>query len=272
MNSLEDQQIQAPILPELEHLLLRAARRRTASHFGRRRWILAAAAAALLLAAGAAATTDVLHVAEGQTARGTFSIESRPVPANAMGEPSRGSVCLQLLYDGGGPSYGCGTRPTADEPFGLVVADSLEEGSRERVIYGLVASDITRVSVLGDEDEHTDAVTEVKEGLPGRFFVVPVPHLGRIELIGYDSAGDERARIGGLTPPAHPPHSKAEAVAQGDPAGFAPTVAPPDSFKYQGKSITAAQAVQLKLTCIQGREEFRCYDTQAEAEQETQRR
>ncbi|HVY77911.1 MAG TPA: hypothetical protein VG898_05345 [Solirubrobacterales bacterium] len=70
-------------------------------------------------------------------------------------------------------------------------------------------------------------MTEAKQGLPGRFFVVLVPHLGRIEVVGYDATGRERARIGSLAKPSHPPMSHAEAVAQGDPAGFAPTAAPP---------------------------------------------
>lgn len=216
---------QPAVLPALEHLLVRAARRRSAPRFGRRRWMLATAAAALVLVGGAAAATGVIHVTDGDTSKGTFSIESRPVPAAFPGEPQRGSVCLQLAYSEGGTSYGCGEKPTAAEPFGLLVADSLTRGSRERVMYGLVESDIARVSVLGKQP--TDAVTEVEKGLPGRFFVVLVPHLGRIEVVGYDAAGHERARIGSLAEPSHPPLSHAEAVAQGDPAGFAPTAAPP---------------------------------------------
>lgn len=266
MNPANDLPAQRPILPELEQLLVRAARRQAAPRFGRRRWALAAAAATLMLAAGAAAATGVLHVADGQTSNGTFSVESRPVPANVPGEPPRGSVCLQLRYDEGGPSYGCGDRPTATSPFGLVVADSLAEGSRERVVYGLVSSDIARVSVLGEDGEHTDASTEAKEGLPGRFFVVVVPHLGRIEIVGYDSAGTERARIGSLSRPAHSPLSHAEAVAQGDPAGFAPAVAPPSSYTYKGKTITEAEANRLELACIQSREAFTCYRSSEEAE------
>jgi hypothetical protein len=220
---------QQSILPELEHLLIRAARRQTAPRLGRRRWILAAAAIALALAGGAAAATGVLHIAEGDTSKGTFSIERRPVPATGPGEPSRGSVCLQLSYDERGTSYGCGDKPTAARPFGLLVADSVaespEDESRERVIYGLVTSDIERVNVLGKRPIST--VTEFKKGLPGRFFVVLVPHLGRIEVVGYDASGQERARIGSLARPSHPPLSHAEAVAQGDPAGFAPAFAPP---------------------------------------------
>jgi hypothetical protein len=229
MSRLDDHDAGRPILPGLEHLLVRAARRGAASRFGRRRWVLATAAAALVLVGGAAAATGVLHVADGDTSKGTFSIESRPVPETDPGEPSRGSVCLQLRYDERNASYGCGDRPTAARPFGLLVADSVAEssgdGSRERVIYGLVRSDIEHVSVLGREPISTR--TEAKEGLPGRFFVVLVPHLGRIEVVGYDVAGHERARIGSLARPADPPLSHAEAVAQGDPAGFAPTFAPP---------------------------------------------
>lgn len=216
---------QPSVLPTLEHLLVRAARQNSAPRFGRRRWVLAIAAAALVLVGGAAAATGVLHVTDGDTSEGTFSIESRPVPAAFPGEPRRGSVCLQLTYSEGGTSYGCGERPTADAPFGLLVADSLAEGSRERVMYGLVSSDIAHISVLGQEP--AEAVTEAKRGLPGRFFVILVPHLGRIEVVGYDAAGRERARIGSLAKPSHPPMSHAEAVAQGDPAGFAPTAARP---------------------------------------------
>lgn len=266
MNAVKGPPPQPPVLPELEQLLVRAARRQVAPRLGRRRWVLAAAAAALVLAAGAAAATGVFHVATGQTSKGSFSVESRPVPASGPGEPPRGSVCLQLRYDGGDPSYGCGDRPTATKPFGLLVADSLEEGSRERVVYGLVSSDIAGVSVLGEGGRRTDAGTAAKEGLPGRFFAVVVPHLGRIEVVGYDSAGEERARIGSLASPAHPPLSHAEAVAQGDPAGFAPTAVPPSTYTYEGKSTTEAEATRKELACLEGREVVRCYDSAAEME------
>jgi hypothetical protein len=229
MSATDNRGAQQSILPELEHLLVRAARRQTAPRFGRRRWILATAALALALAGGAAAATGVLHIAGGDTSKGAFSIESRPVPATDPGEPSRGSVCLQLSYDERDASFGCGDKPTAARPFGLLVADSVADSpadqSRERVIYGLVRSDIERISVLGKRPIST--VTEPKEGLPGRFFVVLVPRLGRIEVVGYDAAGHERARIGSLARPSHPPLSHAEAMAQGDPAGFAPTFASP---------------------------------------------
>ncbi len=229
MSAPENRGAQQAILPELEYQLIRAARRQAAPRFGRRRWILATAAVALALAGGSAAATGVLHIADGDTSKGAFSIESRPVPAIGPGEPSRGSICLQLSYDERDASYGCGDKPTAARPFGLLVADSVADSakdeSRERVIYGLVTSDIERISVLGKRP--ISAATEFKKGLPGRFFVALVPHLGRIEVVGYDAAGHERARIGSLAQPAHPPLSHAEAVAQGDPAGFAPTFAPP---------------------------------------------
>lgn len=219
---------QPAVLPNLEQLLVRAARRRAAPRLGRQRWMLAIGAAALLLAGGAVAATGVFHIADGRTSKGVFTVEGRPVPASLAGEPSRGSVCLQLRYEELKPSYGCGEPPTETRPFGLVVADSLEEGSRERVLYGLVSSDIALVRVLGSGGRHTDVTTEAKEGLPGRFFVVPVPHLGRIALVGYDASGQRRAAIGTLANPTHPPRSHAEAVAQGDPAGFAPTASAPE--------------------------------------------
>lgn len=86
-------------------------------------------------------------------------------------------------------------------------------------------------------------------------------------MVGYDSVGRERARIGGLARPAHPPHSKAEAVAQGDPAGFAPTTPPPSSYTYKGKDISEAEAARLELVCLEGREVARCYDSAAGMEE-----
>jgi len=226
MSETSNSESRPAILPSLEQLLVRAARRQAAPRFGRRRWVLAATAATLVLAAGAAAATGVFHIADGETSRGAFSVESKPVPASLPGEPARGSICMQLRYGDRGPSYGCGDPPSASRPFGLVVADSLEAGPREpdeRVIYGLVSSEIARVRVLEGAGRHTDTLTEVKEGLPGRFFAVAVPYIERIALVGYDVSGRQRGSIGTLAEPSHPPRSHAEAVAQGDPAGFAPT-------------------------------------------------
>lgn len=227
MSTAGRQNAQAPVLPELEALLLRAARRRAAPRRVRRRWMLALAAAALLLAAtAAAAATGIFRVADGSTSEGTFTVETRPVPAHGAGEPPAGAVCLQLTYDGRHPSFGCGARPSAKKPFGLVVFDRLGESSREGVVYGLVTGNVARVSVLGPGGAHYDAATEEKEGVPGRFFATVVPQLERIEVVGYDSGGRETARIGSLAQPAHPPLSHSEAVEDGDPAGFAPTIAP----------------------------------------------
>jgi hypothetical protein len=52
MSAPENRGTQQSILPELEHLLIRAARRQTTPRFGRRRWILATTAVALVLAGG----------------------------------------------------------------------------------------------------------------------------------------------------------------------------------------------------------------------------
>jgi hypothetical protein len=264
MNKPDEQTAQTSTLPELEHLLIRAARRRAAPNSGRRRLVLATAAATLLLVAGAAAAaTDMFQIA-GKASNGTFNIESRVVPSNGS-EEHQDSICLQLRFEERGAAYGCGVRPTAAKPFGLVIADPLNNGD-ERVIYGLVSSDISRVSVRGGGGSQIDAVTGEKAELPGRFFYVVAPNDGRIELVGYNADGEERARLGNLESPADPPLSRAEAMAQGDPAGFAPGFAPPSAYVYRGESISPAKATRLKLVCSQGREIFHCYDSEAEAE------
>jgi hypothetical protein len=255
------------VLPGLEQLLVRAARRGAAPRRRiRRRWFLIAAAAALVLAAGAAAATGLLPIAEGDTDRGTYTVEPVSISGLAGIDPSAGQVCLQLRLEDRGPSYGCGDAPTSSQPFGLLVADPLAEGSDERVIYGLVKDEIARVSVLGEEGERTESATDPQAGLPGRFFAVVVPHLGRIEIVGYDENGRERARIGSRARPSHPPRSLAEAQAQGDPAGFAPTVPTPSTYLYRGKTITEAEAMRMQLACLQERTRFRCYDSASEAE------
>jgi|GEM_PF-2337500 len=254
-------------LPALEQLLVRAARRRVAPRRrGRRRWFLVAVAAALVLAAGAAAATGLLPITSGHTAHGTYTVQRRPVPAVGPGEPSPGRVCLQLIYDGGEPSYGCGEAPTASRPFGLLVADPLAEGSRERVVYGLVADDVVRVAVLGGDGKRTDGPTEPKHGLPGRFFAVVVPHRGRIEVVGYDAGGRPVARIGSNSRPDHPPRSKAEAIEQGDPAGFAPTLPPSSRLTFEGHEISEAEVGRLGLICLEGRTVAPCYRTPRELE------
>lgn len=266
MNAASDHHARPAVLPELEHLLVRAARRRAAPRFPRRRWLLALAAATLVLAAGAAAATGVFEVGRGSTSEGSFSVETRSAPARGAGEPSPGSICLQLTYGERGAAFGCGERPSAARPFGLLISDPLGGGSREGVVYGLVAADIAKVRVLTPGGGRHAATTEEKDGLPGRFFAVVVPRLSRVEVVGYDGSGKERARIGSLAPAARPPLSHAEAVEQGDPAGFAPTTPTPDTWTFHGKAITEAEASRRGLACVQGRAAFTCYRSSAEAE------
>lgn len=255
------------VLPALEQLLVRAARRRAEPRRRiRRRGFLVALAGALVLAGGAAAATGVLPIAEGDTAHGTYAVEPISRSEVAEGEPSAGEVCLQLRLEDRGPSYGCGAAPSATQPFGLLIADPLTEGSGERVVYGLVSDEITSVSVLGPGGDHADAAADPVPGLPGRFFLVVVPHLGRIAVAGYDESGRELDRVGSLDRPWHPPGSQPEARAQGDPAGFAPTVPTPSTYTYRGMPITAAEARRMQLACLQERDRFRCYDSASEAE------
>lgn len=222
----DDRCLRPATLPELEQLLVRAARRRARPRLGARRWTLAIAAASLLLAGGAAAAaTGVLEIEGGETTDGSFRIEGEVTP------PSRrvahdDSVCLRLRFGDRGAAYGCGTRPSDRKPFGLVVADSLDMGG-ERVVYGLVAGEVERIRVLGGGGSRADAATREQAGLPGRYFSVVAPDDGQIELIAYDAGGEEVARLGSIEPPSEPPLSRAEAIAQGDPAGFAPTVPAP---------------------------------------------
>lgn len=265
MNSTSDKPIQPAVLPELEHLLVRAARHRAAPRFGRRRWSLAVAAAALLLLAGVAgAATGVLKIAGGSTSDGSFVIEGQVAPPGGQ-EERDGSICLQLSFADRGSAYGCGDEPSAEKPFGLVIADPLGGGG-ERVVYGLVSDDIARVSVFGGGGSHVDAATRPKAELPGRFFSVVAPNDGRIELIGHSVDGKEIARLGGLDEPSQPPLSKAQAMAQGDPAGFAPGIAPPSSYDYKGEDIGPGVATRLELVCLQGRDQIRCYDSEEEME------
>jgi hypothetical protein len=266
MKTTADNYPQPAVLPELEHLLVRAARRQAQPRLSRRRWLLAVAVATLLLAAGAAAATGVFQVGGGSTSEGTFSVETRPVPGRGEGELSPGSICLQLTYEGRGAAFGCGDPPSAEEPFGLLVSDPLTQGSREGVVYGLVAGDIAKVEVLLPGGGHREATTEAKDGLPGKFFAVVVPRLTRVEVVGYDESGKELARIGSLAPVSRSPHSHAEAVEQGEPAGFAPTAPTPSAWFFHGERITEAQATRLGLACVQGRDAFTCYRSSDQAE------
>ncbi|HEU4944304.1 MAG TPA: hypothetical protein VFT10_03995, partial [Solirubrobacterales bacterium] len=119
---------------------------------------------------------------------------------------------------------------------------------------------------LGGDGSQTETVTSDEVGLPGRFFSAVAPNGGRLELVGYSADGEELARLGSLAPPTGPPLSRAEAMAQGDPAGFAPAIAPPSSYEYQGESIAPAEAARLELVCTQEPGVMRCYDSESEAE------
>jgi hypothetical protein len=258
MKRVSEHPVQPSTLPQLEQLLVRAARRGIAPRLGRRRWALAVAAASLLLAAAAAAATDVFELAGGETDGGRFSV-SRVTPSTG---PSQGSICLQLTFSGRGSAYGCGPRPTAAKPFGLVIADPLDNGD-ERVVYGLVASAISRVEVRGGAGSEAEATTGERGGLPGRFFALVAPSDGRLELIGYDADGQEVARLGSTEASPSPPLSKAEAIEQGDPAGFAPAVEAPEDYVYRGEQIEPGAAARMGLACLQEQAVMRCYDSPA---------
>ena len=259
---------ESPTLPQLEQLLVRAARRRISPRAARgRRWVLAVAAASLVLVGGAAAATGVIHLADGTTPDGSYAIETRQPTSVDASEERPGSICLQLRFNAGRPAYGCGDAPSASNAFGLLIADSLQ-GSGERVIYGLVTEEIAKIAVLHPGGDRTVALTEPKLGVPGRFFSVAAPNDGQIALVGYDSAGIEVARAGSLAQQTEaPPHSRQEAIEQGDPAGFAPTAPPSTSLTYQGRPITPAEIKRLELACLESGSETRCYDSTAEAEE-----
>lgn len=250
-----------PTLPSLEHQLVDAAHRRARHRaLARRPWGLAAALAALTIGGGAVATaTGVFDITSGTDAAGHRYVIQRP--ATPIPHAPTGSVCLQLRPGHHQPAYGCGKAPTASRPFGLVVADS-PGGSRERVIYGLVSADVTRVSVLGRGTAHTDGATTVKDGLPGRFFRITVPNRGRIELVAYTSDGRERARIGSRATPSHPPRSHQEASARGDPSGFAPGISAPEIAHYRGRLVPVNELLREypNLSCDQTRDSLTCTD------------
>jgi hypothetical protein len=264
MNGHDPRPVQTAVLPELEHLLVRVARRRSAPRVARRRWVIAAAAASLVFVTGvAAAATGVFQIADGETSGGDFTIESRVVPAAEPGAP-QSSICLQLRFSDRGTAYGCGERPSAARPFGLVIADPLDNGE-EQVVYGLVSSEIARVGVLGDGSA-TDVATGEKPDLPGRFFSAVVPSDSQVELVGYGVDGEQVARLGSLESAHSRPDSRAEAMAQGDPAGFAPTAEPADRYVYKGEDIEPSAATRLGLVCLEGGRVTRCFDSVEEME------
>lgn len=260
-------------LPELEWLLSDAAARRFAPRTRRRPWALPLAFAALLVAGGiATAATGVLgggaEIETGATSSGPYAIRIKP----ANHYPPSGPICLQLQYTGLRPAYKCGYAPSAERPFGLVVADATpaandpEAVPPERVIYGLASEETVRVQVLGVAGaDATEAITDtvIRPGLPGRYFSIVVPNQGRIELVGYDESGGEVGRAGSLTAPAQ---RTADGLipAPGDPAVFAPTATPASVYSYRGEDIDPKRAQELGLVCVEDLAEVRCYDSVGE--------
>jgi hypothetical protein len=139
-----------------------------------------------------------------------------------------------------------------------VIVDYLAEGLHEEVAYGLVADGVARVAVLGSGGRHTYATTEAKDGLPGRFFAVVVPHRGRVELVAYASDGRVVARVGSLSGPVDA-HSKEEARAEGLQAGFAPTIESPQEIIFEGRRISGAELRRLRPSCAFGRTVAICF-------------
>jgi hypothetical protein len=237
----------------------------------RPRWILPAAFASLLTATGVAlATSGVFNgrnpIDRGQTpkvgeASGQYAIRVSPKHADP-----ENPICLQLQFEGSRPAYGCGVAPSGTTPFGVVVADGLSEESSRRVIYGLVSNEITTVSSLGEEGDQATVPTVQRMGLPGRYFSLTVPNEGQIELVGIDASGGDVARIGSHETPTQAPRSREEAVAQGDPAGFAPTVVPGRRYRYKGRSIEPRQAQLRNLVCVETRSAVDCFDSVAAAQ------
>jgi hypothetical protein len=259
-------------LPGLRAGLVVAAAKRYRVPARNRRWFTPLAFAALLLAAGGAlAATAIFRnrdvIDTGQTggtgeSAGPYAIRIAP----SHTDPEH-PICLQLRFQSSRPAYGCGVAPTARQPFGLVVADGMSEESAERVIYGLVSADVARVSSLG-ESSTVEAVTttEDRPGLPGRYFSLIVPDEGKIELAGFNTSGAEIAHIGSHEEFRAPPLSRAQAIVQGDPAGFAPTVVLAGKYVYDGERIEPRKAGRENLICVETRSAVNCFDTLLEAQ------
>jgi hypothetical protein len=259
-------------LPQLRAGLVTAAARRYRAPANSRRWFTPLAFAALLLAGSAAlAATAILRsrdvVDTGQTrgtgeSAGAYAIRISPSHA----DPER-PICLQLQFQASRAAYGCGVAPTAEQPFGLVVADGMSEESAERVIYGLVSRNIGAVTSFGESSTvQTITRTVDRPGLPGRYFSLIVPNEGHIELAGYNATGAEVARIGSHDEFRAPPLSRAQAIVQGDPSGFAPTVVPARRYVYEGERIEPPKAQRLRLICVETRSAVTCFDTISQAQ------
>ena len=256
------------VLPALEHTLVTAARARATRRPSRRRLGVSLALAGLLCATVAGAATGVIDLEDGaEVERGTspsgaYVIRYKPKHAG----PAGGDLCLQVRIPQARPTYGCGWVPSPERPFGVVIADPLDNGP-QRLVYGLVLEEIATVALLGEGDDETRVETVEKPGLPGRYFsilgpgITEAPNAGRIELVGYAEDGSEIARIVSRETPNHKPLSHDDSVAQGDPAGFAPTVVPARVYTYKGQEIDPARADALGLVCVEGRAEVRCFDS-----------
>jgi len=211
----------------------------------------------LATAGAATAATQLLRVDEGSNTRGPYVIERLA--------DRDGDVCLQYRDETNRrPTYACGPQPSRERPIGLVVADS-QAVSEKRVMYGLVAAGVARVSVLGRGDDAVDTTPRAREGIPGQYFLVTVPRTPRIELVAYDSNGRELGRLGSRAATGTP-GSKQEAIAQGHPNGFEPTAAPVLDFKYRGQPIEPDEAARRGLACTEDEIEVRCYGSEAEME------
>lgn len=244
-------------LPQLEHELIRAARRRACRRTRGRRLALVLVGATLT-AGGATAATELLKVDEGSHSQGAYVIERLP--------DRDGKVCLQYRDSTARrATYGCGPSPSDERPIGLVVAD-YNAVPNKRLLYGLVAPAVDRVNVLGRADEHTDTTAREQPGIPGKYFRVIAPKHRRVEVVAYNSDGEEVARLGSRRPRAHSPRSQEDAMAQGDPSGFAPTAAPVSHFTYRGRPIDPDDAARRQLICVEDEVGVRCYGSQPEME------
>jgi hypothetical protein len=253
-------------LPQLEHELLIAAERRISR---RRRLRLRRAGPAALLAGAAlvtgAAADGWFTVEHGRSERGTYEIRSAPPgpAADVTATPNgAGQVCLELRMRGLRPSYGCGDRPDAADPLGLVIVDANVQPGRW-LVYGLVDSAVATVRIGANRSIPTDA----KHGLPGRYFSALVPAEDSVWIAGLDHSGEQLASVGSRKRSRAKAGSRAAARALGSVAGFAPTVRPASRWVYRGRPITEARAADLGLSCVEDETPVvRCFKTARQAD------
>jgi hypothetical protein len=177
-------------LPELERELYAAAARRAKRVRRRGRRVGLTVAPVGAVAATTAAANGWLTLERGSTGRGDYEIRTAPPPVSpdtaersaAQGEVAalqgdRGEVCLELRFHDLRPSYGCGERPTARRPIGVVIVDQNAE-PRQRLVYGLVVPAAAEVRI-GD----TAVTPRERDGLPGRFFSALAPARGPVDIV-----------------------------------------------------------------------------------------